>query len=65
MSRLVAYAEWPESQALLECKHSLLVNETDARICLNDNCICLQLGYTRDEDKVKDDDEQQPLKSIQ
>lgn len=56
MSRKVSYAEWPESQIMHGCSYCLSVGNSSDSICTNvDNCICLQLGYTRDEDKLPED----------
>lgn len=52
MSRKVDYAEWPECQPMTECTNKASIGDGGAFVCLKDgDCTCLQLGYTRDEDK--------------
>lgn len=51
----VPYADWPESQIMLECKHSNPVGEKNAMVCLKiGTCHCLKHQKVLDEDRRED-----------
>jgi hypothetical protein len=40
--KLVYYAEWAESQIMMECRHSLMAGDQGAAVCLKEKyCTCL------------------------